>query len=114
MSIRVSTGGLACMVMAMGAVTLLTPGLQGPSSVQAVEPEMKIEVTMKDKAYIVKGLSMPGVLTAIVVRNEDSVTHGFSSPVFKEAIVRKEGGGVKSGGPRAKDSGPITWIQGKP
>ena len=76
------------MVMAMGAVTLLAPGLDMPISVQAAEAEMKVEVTMKDMAYVVTGLSMPGALTAIVVRNQDSVTHGFSSPVFKEAIVR--------------------------
>ena len=77
------------MVMAMGAVTLLAPGLEMPISVQAAEAEMKVEVTMKDMAYVVTGLSMPGALTAIVVRNQDSVTHGFSSPVFKEAMVRK-------------------------
>ena len=80
------------MVMAMGAVTLLAPGLDMPISVQAAEAEMQVEVTMKDMAYVVKGLSMPGAWTAIVVRTPDSVTHGFSSPVFKEAIVRKEGG----------------------
>ena len=90
------------MVMAMGAVTLLAPGLEMPISVQAAEAEMKVEVTMKDMAYVVKGLSMPGALTAIVVRNQDSVTHGFSSPVFKEAIVRKEGGGVEFRGPKGK------------
>ena len=101
------------MVMAMGAVTLLAPGLEMPISVQAAETEMKVEVTMKDMAYVVKGLSMPGALTAIVVRNQDSVTHGFSSPVFKEAMVRKEGGGVEFRGPKAKALGRTTWIQGR-
>jgi hypothetical protein len=102
MSMQVSPGSMARMAVAMGAVTLLTSGLLMPISVQAAEPEMKIEVTMKDKAYIVKGVSTPGALTAIVVRNEDSVTHGFSSPVFKEAIVRKEGGGVEFRGAKGK------------
>ena len=60
-----------------------------PISVQAAETELKVEVTMKDMAYVVKGWLMPGALTAIVVRTQDSVTHGFSSPVFKEAMVRK-------------------------
>ena len=104
MSMQVSPGSMARMAVAMGAVTLLTSGLLMPISVQAAKPEMKIEVTMKDKAYIVKGVLTPGALTAIVVRNEDSVTHGFSSPVFKEAIVRKEGGGVEFKGGQGQRS----------
>ena len=88
MKIRVSTGSV---VLAMGAVTLLASGWQLPIPVQAADTEMKIEVTMKDKAYVVKGHSSPGVLTAIVLRNEDTVAHGFSSSLFNHVTVRKEG-----------------------
>ena len=102
------------MVMAMGAVTLLAPGLDMPISVQAAEAEMQVEVTMKDMAYVVKGLSMPGALTAIVVRNQDSVTHGFSSPVSRKPWFARKVGEWNSGAPRAKDSsGRTTWIQGR-
>ena len=58
---------------------------------QMAEPEMKIHVTMKDKEYHVKGYTTPGMLTAIVLRNEDTVTHGFSSSLFKQVLTIKEG-----------------------
>ena len=77
--------------LAMGALTLSVVGTDVRSIAQAAEPEMKIEVTMKDKAYIVKGHSSPGALTAIVLRNEDTVAHGFSSNLFNNVTVRKEG-----------------------
>ncbi|MER3425263.1 MAG: hypothetical protein C4293_20590 [Nitrospiraceae bacterium] len=58
---------------------------------QSPQPEMKIEVTMKDKQFHVEGQTLPGALTEIVIRNLDNVTHGFSSNLFKEVRVRKEG-----------------------
>lgn len=58
---------------------------------QSPPHEMKIEVTMKDKEFNVEGYSLPGSLTAIVLRNQDNVTHGFSSNLFKEVKVTKEG-----------------------
>ena len=79
--------------LAMAAVAL--PGGMLYSLGQAAEPEMKIEVTMKDKEYHIKGHTLPGVLTAIVLRNDDTVTHGFSSNLFKDVKVRKEGDAVE-------------------
>jgi hypothetical protein len=58
---------------------------------ESPQHEMKIEVTMKDKEFHVDGHTLPGSLTTIVIRNRDSVTHGFSSNLFKEVRVRKEG-----------------------
>jgi sporulation protein YlmC with PRC-barrel domain len=58
---------------------------------QEPPPEMKIEVTMKDKQFHVEGHTFPGVLTSIIIRNRDNVTHGFSSNLFKQVRVRKEG-----------------------
>lgn len=95
MRMQVSISSMARMVMAMGAVTLLAPGLQVPTLVQAADPEMKIEITMKNQAYVVKGHSSPGSLTAIVLRNEDTVAHGFSSNLFNHVTVRKEGDAVE-------------------
>ena len=88
MNMRASTRSV---VLAMGVVTLLASGSPLPIPVQAADTEMKIEVTMKDKAYVVKGHSSPGQLTAIVLRNEDTVEHGFSSSLFNQVTVRKEG-----------------------
>jgi hypothetical protein len=63
---------------------------------------MKVEVTITDKGYNVKGHTTPGSLTAIIVRNEGSMTHGISSPLFKEGVVEKQGSGVEIRGPKGK------------
>ena len=55
--------------LAMGAVTLSVAGFDGQAVVQAAGAEMKVEVTITDKGYEVKGHTTPGSLTAIVVRN---------------------------------------------
>jgi len=81
--------------MAVGAVTVSMIGTDTRSVVQAAEPDMKIEVTMKNQGYVVKGHTTPGALTAIVLRNEDTTKHGFSSDLFKHVTVRKEGDAVE-------------------
>lgn len=81
--------------MAATALTLALSGTGSRSFVQAADPEvkpdMKIEITMKNGAYVVTGHSTPGALTAVVLRNEDNTKHGFSSALFKHVSVRKEG-----------------------
>ena len=74
---------------AMGALSLagIIPGV--PTLAQA--DEGKIEVTIKDDGYHVKGHTTPGALTKIVLRNEGTMTHGFSSRIMKEVPVRAEG-----------------------
>ncbi len=52
---------------------------------------VKIEITMQDRGYDVRGHSLPDSLTAIVLRNQDTETHGISSPRFKELVIRAEG-----------------------
>jgi len=79
----------ALFILATAAVAW--PGIGLHSSGLAADPEMKIEVTMTNKEYQVKGHTMPGALTAIVLKNNDTVTHGFSSSLFKDVQVRKEG-----------------------
>jgi len=79
----------ALFILATAAVAW--PGIGLHSSGLAADPEMKIEVTMTNKEYQVKGHTMPGTLTAIVLKNNDTVTHGFSSNLFKDVQVRKEG-----------------------
>jgi len=58
---------------------------------RAEKTPVKIEITMQDRGYDVKGHSLPDSLTAIVLRNQDTETHGFSSPRFKELVIRTEG-----------------------
>jgi hypothetical protein len=87
--------------LAVGAIAIAGMGVGMPSIVQA-EDEMKVEVTITDKGYDVKGYSAAGSLTKIIVRNQGSMTHGISSPMFKEGVLKKEGDGVEIRGPKGK------------
>jgi len=55
-------------------------------------PPSKVEITIKDRqhGYETVGITMPSQDTIITVRNEDSVTHGFASTLFKDIKVRAE------------------------
>ena len=83
--------------LGIGAIALVSA-----SGTLAAEAESKVEVTISDQGYNVKGQTTPGALTAIVVRNQGSMTHGISSPLFKAGIVKKEGDGVEIRGPKGK------------
>ena len=77
----------ACAVgLGVGAMVLMST-----SVIRAADVESKVEVSISDKGYDVKGQTTPGALTAIVVRNQGSMTHGISSPLFKTGVVKKEG-----------------------
>jgi hypothetical protein len=69
---------------------------------QAADPEAKIDITITDKGYDVKGHTSPGDVTAIVVHNQGSTTHGITSPMFKEGVIDKQGSGVEIRGPKGK------------
>lgn len=85
--------------MAVGAMTLMGPSM--PSAVQAGD-EMKVEVTITDRGFDVKGHTTPGSLTRVVVKNEGTMTHGITSPMFKEGVTKKEGDGVEIRGEKGK------------
>ena len=63
-----------------------TKGMEAPPS--------KVEITIKDRqhGYETVGMTMPSQDTIIVVRNQDSVTHGLASTLFKNIPVKVEGG----------------------
>lgn len=87
--------------MALAAAAMLPGG--GPVPVYAAEvaamkePPVKLEITIRDRAhgYETVGQTMPSTETTIVVRNQDTVTHGFASKLFKEVGVRMEGEGLE-------------------
>ena len=56
-------------------------------------PPSKVEIIIKDRqhGYETAGFTMPSQDTIIVVRNQDSVTHGFASKLFKDIPVKVEG-----------------------
>lgn len=78
---------------ALAAVALLGTGLSAPPVAQAAD-KMKIEVVMKDKAFKVTGHTLPGSLTSIVIKNEDNIEHGFTSPLLDDVTVHAEGEGL--------------------
>ncbi len=57
-------------------------------------PPSKVEITIKDRqhGYETAGFTMPSHETIVVVRNQDSVTHGLASTLFKNVAVKVEGG----------------------
>ena len=63
-----------------------TKGMEAPPS--------KVEITIKDRqhGYETVGITMPSQDTIIVVKNQDSVTHGLASTLFKDIPVKVEGG----------------------
>ncbi|MHC9064739.1 hypothetical protein ACYX34_18910 [Nitrospira sp. CMX1] len=63
-----------------------TKGMEAPPS--------KVEITIKDRqhGYETAGFTMPSQETIVVVRNQDSVTHGLASTLFKNMAVKVEGG----------------------
>ena len=80
---------LAAMTLSgVGTNTLYAqaPGMGAPLS--------KVEITIHDRqhGYETVGLTMPSHDTVIVVRNQDTVTHGVASNLFKDIEVRMEGG----------------------
>jgi hypothetical protein len=85
------TSLLASMAIAMIGSTV--PSMIGPTTALAAEAH-KVEVVIKDKSYKVTGASMPGELTSITIRNEDTIEHGFSSPLLFDVPVRMDGEGV--------------------
>lgn len=64
----------------------------------------KIEIVAKDKEWKVSGYTLQDEPTEIVVRNEDTVTHGFNSSLFKDVKVKVEGDGQL-----AKGKGPNVY-----
>lgn len=87
---------VACGAMSIAVATAI------PSVADAADPEMKVEISITDQGYKVKGHTTAGALTAVIVRNDGSMTHGISSPLFKAGVVKKEGSGVEIRGQKGK------------
>src|SRR6266498_1259545 len=89
-------------VLAAVPVTLTAGALLGVGTVTptfGASDVKKIEIVAKDKEFKVNGdYTISGMPTQIVLRNEDTVTHGFNSSLFKDTAVKLEGGGSKAEG----------------
>ena len=75
--------------------------LLGPvvPAVQAQELIKKVEIVIKDgTARVISGHMYTGLVTEIIVRNEDTITHGFNASLFKDDMdVKMEGGSLAEG-----------------
>ncbi len=92
---KISIYGLTSLLasMAVALIGSAVPSMIGPTTALAAEAH-KVEVVIKDKSYKVTGASMPGELTSITIRNDDTIEHGFSSPLLFDVPVKMEGEGV--------------------
>ncbi len=92
------------------AVAALTLSGWGTGSAVAQAPGMAAPVqeltfVIKDRNHgyeQTKGMAMTGSLMKITVRNEDSVTHGFTSNLFHNLPVKLEGQGKEVKGKKIK------------
>ena len=68
-------------------------------AVQAAEPAKRIEIVIKDKSSkVLTGYTVTGIPTEIVVRNEDTITHGFNTSLFGPTIKVEMTGGYLAEG----------------
>ena len=80
-------------------IAAVLPGsvLAEPAVIQVAAASKQITIVMRDKEYKVDKAALHGVVgetTAIVLRNEDTVAHGFVSPLFNKVPVKIEGEAV--------------------
>ncbi len=94
MKTRGYSATLLAVPITVAAVMLLGSGTVYAQAKGMGAPPSKVEITIKDRqhGYETVGLTMPSHDTVIVVRNQDTVTHGFASNLFKDIEVRMEGG----------------------
>ena len=59
------------------------------------QSEQKVEVTIKDSAFVSTGVTlMPGVPIMVTIVNKDQIRHDFSSIVLQGHLTQVEGNGV--------------------
>jgi hypothetical protein len=65
-----------------------------------VAQEQRLEIVMRDSAFLLTKPApiRPGLPTVIVLRNEDIIRHGFTSPMLFGLLVHAEGEGIASYG----------------
>lgn len=64
------------------------------------QEEARIDITIRDSTFVLDRpvASQPGIPTAIIIRNQDIIRHGFTSSIFQGQMVRAEGEGIAAYG----------------
>ena len=96
----VRTGLRGRFVRVIAQALVLTGLLCGIGPEALTAPEQQIEITIRDATFIRTKTTpvLRGLPTAIVLRNQDRVRHGFTSSLFQGTLVRGEGEGAISYG----------------
>lgn len=89
------TAAMFSTAVALALVLGLGRDVTTAAATEKAVPELTIQVTIKNMAFHVTGYGREGNPTAIVVSNEDGVTHGFYSPLFKDTPVHLDGDGYR-------------------
>lgn len=83
-------------------LAILLPATLVPGATHAIEEaqEQRIDITIQNYEFV---LSQPtpirlGVPTVIILRNQDIVRHGFTSPALPPLYIRTEGEGISAYG----------------
>jgi hypothetical protein len=81
---------------------LMDPGVRPADrpAMAGIPTEQRLEVIIRDYAFEIVHRTQPevGGDTVIIVRNQDIVRHGFTSPTLAELYLRAEGEGLSSYG----------------
>jgi plastocyanin len=90
------------MVYVLTAIGLLFVFLSADTSslAQSSAAEQRVEIVIQDNAFELRKPTpvRPGLPTVIILRNQDIVRHGFTSPLFLGLLINGEGEGVISYG----------------
>ena len=76
-----------CLMIGSFLALTLTPAIG--------QTEQKVEVTIKDSAFVSTGITlMPGLPIMVTIANKDHIRHDFSSIVLQGHLTQVEGNGV--------------------
>lgn len=87
------------LLMSFALILLACPSID-TMPVAAQTREQRIEITIRDSTFLrTKTMPIhPGFPTVIVIRNEDNIRHGFTSPMLTGLSIHGEGEGIESYG----------------
>ncbi len=87
-------------LVALACLVVFQAGLVQATDSTEVAQEQRIEIVIRDSAFLLTKPApiRPGLSTIIVLRNEDIIRHGFTSPMLFGLLVHAEGEGIASYG----------------
>ncbi len=86
--------------IAVGPGEMLNPGMVSSQDSILIAEEQRIDITIQNSTFLFSERVTPslGVPTVIILRNQDIIRHGFTSPILKGLSVTAEGEGITAYG----------------